>query len=90
MVAVSLCVGADGNLRSGPQIFIDGLPELGGDYEDAGEVVEKAIKGVFTSMPNKRRRKSDTLSEAIRQAVRSELNAWWGKKPNVKIFLHQI
>ncbi len=90
MVAVSLCVGKDGNLRSAPQIFIDGLPELGGDYEDADDVVEKAIKGVFSSMPGKRRRNADTLREAIRQAVRGELNAWWGKKPNVKIFLHQI
>ncbi|VAW14722.1 Ribonuclease J (endonuclease and 5' exonuclease), partial [hydrothermal vent metagenome] len=90
MVAVSLCVGSDGNLRSSPQIFIDGLPELGGDYEEAGEVVEKAINSVFASMPNKRRRNADALGEAIRQAVRGELNAWWGKKPNVKIFLHRI
>jgi len=90
MVAVSLCVGSDGNLRSEMQIFIDGLPELGGEYEDGADVVEKAVSGVFASLPGKRRRNADTLREAIRQAVRSELNTWWGKKPNVKIFLHRI
>jgi len=90
MVAVSLCVGKEGNLRSGPQVFIEGLPQLDAEYEDANDVVKQAIDGVFASMPKKRRRNPDALSEAVRQAVRGELNAWWGKKPNVKIFLHQI
>ncbi len=90
MVAVSLCVGKEGNLRSGPQVFVEGLPQLDAEYEDANDVIKQAIEGVFASIPKKRRRNPDTLSEAVRQAVRGELNAWWGKKPNVKIFLHQI
>ncbi len=90
MVVVSLCVGSEGNLRSDYEVFVEGLPDIGGEYESCREVIDKAIAGVFSGMPKKRRRNVDALSEAIRQAVRGELNAWWGRKPNVKIMLHQI
>jgi len=90
MVAVSLCVGPDGALRDRPEVFIEGLPAPEGDEESAEAVVEMTIRGIFKSIPKKRRRDRDTLREAIRSAVRSELNAWWGKKPNVTIMLHQM
>ena len=90
MVVVSLCVGSDGRQRSAAEIFIEGLPEIEGEGDGAPDVIETAITGVFSGMPAKRRRNPDALREALRQAVRGELNAWWGRKPNVKILLHQI
>jgi ribonuclease J len=90
MVVVSICIGKDGNMRGSSEVFVDGLPELDDDSESANDAIEQAINGVFSGMPAKRRRNTDTLGEALRRAVRGELNNWWGRKPNVKILLHQI
>ena len=87
---VSLCIGSDGNLRAGPEIHIEGLPDLSEENEAAHDVVAQAVRGVFAGMTKRLRRNPEGLSEALRRAVRGELNAWWGRKPNVKIFLHQI
>lgn len=89
IVVASVCVGSDGNLRGTPEVHIDGLPELD-DEENAVDIVEQAINGVFSGMTKRLRRNPDGLAEAMRRAVRGELNAWWGRKPNVKILLHRI
>ncbi len=89
IVVASVCVGSDGNLRGTPKVHIDGLPELD-DEENAIDIVEQAINGVFSGMTKRLRRNPDGLAEAIRRSVRGELNAWWGRKPNVKILLHRI
>lgn len=90
IVAVSLCVGNDGNMRGKPKMHIDGLPELDDYTQNSYDVVEQAVRGVFSGMPAKRRKNPEALAEALRRAVRGDLNAWWGRKPNVKILLHQI
>lgn len=90
MVVVSLCIGPDGNLRGSPEIFIEGLPKPEEDEESAEAVVDLAIRGIFRSIPKKRKRDHSTVREALRGAVRNELNAWWGKKPNVTVMVHQL
>jgi ribonuclease J len=89
MVVVSLCVNNEGQLKSGPEILIEGVPDLEDD-ESTVSIVEKAVSGALRSMPAKRRRDTGALSESLRRAVRGELNTYWGRKPNVAIFLHQV
>lgn len=90
MVVVSLCIGPDGNLRGSPQIVIDGLPKPQGDEDGADEVVDAAIRAIFKSIPKKRKRDHTTVQQAIRSAIRNEMNAWWGKRPNVEVLVHQL
>lgn len=90
IVVVSLCVGSDGQLRAEPEIFIEGLPVVENDDYSAENVATKAINGVLKSIPKKRRKDVEVVREAVRRAVRSELNQWWGKKPNVSVLLHKV
>ena len=90
MVAVSLVVNGSGQVVSGPDIVLDGLPELEDDEEPLHEVVRSAVEGTIKSFPAKRRNDAARLAEAIRRAIRSETNAVWGRKPITKVFVHRI
>ncbi len=89
MVAVSLCLDRTGKLVSGPEISVEGVPELE-DEETPEEIAFKAIRATMKSLPAKRRVDPDLVAEALRRAVRSDLASYWGKKPNVRIFVHKV
>ena len=89
MVAVSLVVNGAGQVISGPDIELDGLPELEDDEEPLHEVVRAAVAGTIKSFPAKRRNDTARFAEAIRRAVRSDTNAVWGRKPITKVFVHR-
>lgn len=90
MIAVSLCVDGRGQIVAGPEITIEGLPDIDEEDESIDLIVERAIKGILRSMPAKRRGDAETLREALRRGVRGEVNAYWGRKPNVHIFVHKV
>ncbi len=91
IASVSLCLNKKGQIISGPDMNIIGLPLLEDDDKDIMEqIVEQAINGVMRSMPPKRRSDEKRLNEAMRRAVRSALAGYWGKKPNVSIFVHVV
>lgn len=91
MVMVSLCVDKRGDIVGPMQIGVEGVPVLEDADEDQPEdIVTSAIRGTLRSLPNKRRGDPDVVGEAIRRAVRAELNAYWGKKPNVRVFVHRV
>ncbi len=89
MATVSLCLSRGGEIVSGPEIAIDGIPELE-DEESPEEIALGAVRATMKSLTAKRRTDPDVVAEALRRAVRSELAAYWGKKPNVRIFVHKV
>ena len=89
-IAISLCVNGSGQVLSGPDIVIEGLPEVEDDDESLGSVIKKTVFGTLKSMPPKRRSDTETLNNALQRAVRGEVNAYWGKKPNVTVFVHRV
>ncbi|MCP8882300.1 ribonuclease J [Devosia sp. XJ19-1] len=88
MVIVSLCVNASGQVVSGPDLVVEGLPET--DDESVTDLIEDAITGVIKSMPAKRRSDTEVLNSALFKAIRNEVNAFWGRKPNVSVFVHRV
>ena len=89
IAVVSLCISRSGDLVSGPDIAIDGIPDLE-DEPGPDEIAYRAVKSAMKSMPAKRRNDPDMVLEAVRRAVRSDLAAYWGRKPNVRIFVHRV
>ncbi|MCS6758068.1 MAG: ribonuclease J [Candidatus Devosia euplotis] len=87
-VVVSLCVNGSGQVVSGPDLVIDGLPET--EDESLSELVEDTIAGVLESMPPKRRSDTEVLNSALFKGIRNEVNAYWGCKPNVSVFVHRV
>jgi len=87
---VSLCVSANGQVAAGPEIAIEGLPEVEDDEESLGQVIKRTVFGTLKSIPPKRRSDPDLVGAALTKSVRGEVNAFWGKKPNVTVFVHRI
>jgi ribonuclease J len=87
-IVISLCVNGSGQVVSGPDLVIEGLPET--EDESLSELVENTIAGVLKSVPPKRRSDTEVLNSALFKAVRNEVNAYWGRKPNVSVFVHRI
>lgn len=89
MIAISLCIDARGHVTSGPDVAIEGLPEVEDEEDSAEAVVRRVVAGTLKSIPPKRRNDVETVSAAVQRAVRGEVAAWWGKKPNVTVFVHR-
>ena len=87
---VSLAVNGKGQIVSGPVFDLDGIPDLADDDDPLSAVAHRAVSGTIKSFPEKRRTDTGRFAEAIRRAVRSELNAAWGRKPIVKVFVHKV
>jgi ribonuclease J len=90
-VAVSVAISKSGELVSGPEIEIVGLPELEDPEEESPRhIARRAVKAIVRGMPSKRRGDADVLGEAIRRGVRGEIASYWGRKPNVHVFVHRV
>lgn len=89
-IVVSLCVDARGSVVSGPDMSIEGLPEVEDDDESLTHLVRNVVNGTLKSIPPKRRSDPDVVDNALQRALRGEVNAWWGKKPNVTVFVHRV
>jgi ribonuclease J len=89
-IVVSLVVSGNGTVVSGPDIVVEGLPEPEDEDDSIIALVNQAVRGVLKSMPPKRRSDAETLNNALHRAVRGEVNAFWGKKPNVTVFVHRV
>ena len=89
-IVVSLAVNANGQVLAGPELIIEGLPRVEDDEETVEDVVRRAISGTLRSMPQRRRGDVEMLNNALHRAIRSEVNAYWGRKPNVTVFVHRI
>lgn len=75
------------DLAGDPDIVAVGLPELDNRGEELEQLLLDAGIGAFDSIPHKRRKDLDLVSEAVRRAVRAEANELWGKKPLVTVFV---
>ncbi|KKB78035.1 beta-lactamase [Devosia soli] len=88
MIIVSLAVNSSGQVVSGPDYVVEGLPET--EDESIVELIEDTVTGTIKSLPNKRRSDPDVFSSALFKAIRNEVNAFWGRKPNVNVFVHRV
>lgn len=90
-VAVSLCITKAGVIAAGPDVEITGLPELEDpDEETPTRIARQVVRSVLKGMPQKKRGDADVVAEAIRRGVRGEIATYWGRKPNVRVFVHRV
>ena len=89
-IVVSLCINRNGQVISGPSLAIEGLPNVEDDEESLHELVRRTVAGTLKSIPPKRRADPDLVNAALQRAVRGEISNFWGKKPNVTVFVHGV
>jgi ribonuclease J len=90
IVAVSLVLDGKYQLARDPQIVVDGIPAQDHDGQALVDAFLDAAEQAFASLPRPRRKDDDTVSEAIRTAVRRAANQHWGKKPVCKVMIHRL
>jgi ribonuclease J len=54
------------------------------------DLILNAAHGALDGIPRPRRRDSALVAEAVRRAVRAEVNAYWGKKPPCSVMVTVI
>ncbi len=89
-IVVSLAIDSRGQLVGSVQMAIEGLPEVEDDDESIADIVRRSINGTLKSIPPKRRGDLELVNSALQRAVRSEVANYWGKKPNVAVFVHGV
>ena len=89
-IVVSLCINSNGQVMSGPEFAMEGLPDVEDDDESLGQLVKRAVNGTLKSIPPKRRSDPELVNSALQRAVRSEVSSYWGRKPNVSVFVHRV
>ncbi len=81
LVLVTLVLSQDDFGIIDMMIDIQGIPEEVSKGEPLDDLVDLTVEGVIASLPRKKRRDEAIVTEAVRRAVRSEINRLWNKKP---------
>jgi ribonuclease J len=80
-ISVAMALTEGGQLAADPEIDMIGIPERGRDGALMSNIAFDAIMEAFETLPRPRRRDPDSVSDAVRGAVRSAIAQTWGKKP---------
>ncbi|MBS7546347.1 ribonuclease J [Ancylobacter oerskovii] len=81
LISVAVAMTAKGEVVGDPMIDLTGIPQTGIGGKPLDEVVEDAVLDCLDGLPKARRRDPDAVAESLTRAVRSQVNAAWGKKP---------
>ncbi|MGE0213663.1 MAG: ribonuclease J, partial [Parvibaculaceae bacterium] len=87
---VSLLLDGRGDVTDEPQLILDGLPTETDDGDSMPERLLDALDRALDSMPRARRREDEAVIETVRNALRREAEALWGKRPIVHVTIHRL
>ncbi len=90
IAVVALTLSAKGELLGDAQVTLDGIPETASRGESFYDLALDAVDETLASLPPPKRRDHEVVREAVRKAVRGEINQAWGKKPIVKVLINVV
>ena len=89
-VSASFLLDKHHNLADVPEVVSFGLPETDDEGNLIDEIITDTIETTIDSIPRAKRKDDDVLCEAVRRAIRAEVNEIWGKKPVCAVFMHRL
>ncbi len=89
-VSVAVAVDRNGALAGDPSVEITGVPERGEGGIDMLDHVLDTVVATLDGLPKARRRDPEALSDTLERAVRSAVNAVWGKKPVCHVHVLEV
>lgn len=89
-VSASFLLDKHHNLADVPEVVSFGLPETDDEGNLIDEIITDTIESTIDSIQRAKRKDDDLLREAVRRAIRAEVNEIWGKKPVCAIFMHRL
>jgi len=90
VVSIAIALTPRGEMAGDPDVMIAGLPDRTREGAAIDALIDDAIFEAFESLPPAKRRDADVVSSAIERAVRSSVNAVWGKKPQVHVLVVEV
>jgi ribonuclease J len=89
-VSVAVAVDRQGGIAGDPSVEITGIPERGEGGIDMLDHVLDTVSATLDGLPRARRRDPEALAETLERAVRSAVNAVWGKKPVCHVHVLEV
>ena len=89
-VSASFLLDKHYNLADVPEVVSFGLPETDDEGNLIDEIITDTIETTIDSIPRAKRKDDDLLREAVRRAIRAEVNEIWGKKPVCAVFMNRL
>ena len=89
-ITVSIALNEKGTLASPSIVSLIGAPLATDEEEDVQGALEDAIDVAIEELPKGKRKDDEAIENAARRAVRSLINALWGKRPPVAVLIHRI
>ena len=89
-VSASFLLDKHHNLADVPEVVSFGLPETDDEGNLIDEIITDTIETTIDSIPRAKRKDDDLLREAVRRAIRAEVNEIWGKKPVCAVFMNRL
>jgi ribonuclease J len=90
VVSVAIVLSDSGDVLEDATVTLVGLPDTDAGGQRLQGIVEDAVDEALDSLPKPRRRDAGLVREAIRRAVRAEIDAAWGKKPPVIVHVLHV
>ena len=90
LVSVAIVLSDSGDVLEDPTVALLGVPETDAEGAAFREIVEEAVDEALDALPKPRRRDPEVVREAVRRAVRGEIDTAWGKKPQTIVHVVHV
>ena len=90
VVSVSIVLSDDGDVLEDPTVALIGVPEADAEGATFREIAQDAVDDALDAVPRARRRDAEVVREAVRRAVRGEIETAWGKKPQTIVHVTHV
>jgi ribonuclease J len=90
LVSIAIVLSDSGDVLEDPNVALLGIPEIDGEGTAFREIAEEAVDEALDALPKAKRRDADVVREAVRRAVRAEIDTAWGKKPQAIVHVVHV
>ena len=87
-VTVSVALNKKGKLADAPIVALLGVPDETEGGEDFALILEEATGAAIARLG--RDNDDDRVDQAVRKAVRAQINRYWGKRPALGVLIHRV
>ncbi len=90
LVSVAIVLSDSGDVLEDPAVALLGVPETNAEGAAFRAIVEEAVDEALDGLSKARRRDPEVVREAVRRAVRGDIDTAWGKKPQAIVHVVHV
>ena len=90
VVSIAIVLSDSGDVLEDPRVELLGLPESDAEGEALRAIAGDAIDDALDSLSKPKRRDAAVVRDVVRRGVRGEIDAAWGKKPQIIVHVTHV